>query len=97
MKNNESSMVDMSNLPEDVTTPITDLTLFRFSQFYKPTCDTESPIECDSKKQKRADASEIVPVKEEGPTRPKTSPMEKFLPSAATFNDCTFVFNINKE
>ena len=83
-------MVDLSNLPDQSQT---DLTLIGFSQYYDPESDIEVPLLTGHKKQKTADItlekSEIVPKKEQ-------SPIKNMLPNALTYNNCTFVFNINK-
>ena len=43
--NDESSMVDLSNLREELTgTQQTDLTLYRFSQYYEPDVDIDVPL-----------------------------------------------------
>ena len=92
VENNEASMVELSNLPEKNGTQ-TDLTLYGFSQFYEPASD----FDIQPKKQKKdADVTEITPAKEEAPSNSETSPLEKFFSTSSTFNNCTFVFNMNK-
>ena len=66
LRNDETSMVDLSNLPDQSQT---DLTLIGFSQYYDPESDIEVPLLTGHKKQNIADVTpektEIVPKKEQ--------------------------------
>ena len=89
-------MVDLSNLPEEFTgTQQTDLTIYRFSQYYKPEVDIDVPLLTSCKKQKTADATEVTPVKHEKEATSEKSLMQKFLATASTCNNCTFMSNMN--
>ena len=58
--NDESSMVDLSNLREELTgTQQTDLTLYRFSQYYEPDVDIDVPLLTGRQKQKTADKEDL--------------------------------------
>ena len=72
----------------------TDLTLYRFSQYYKPGIDIDVPLLTGWKKLKTADTTEVTIVQYEKEATTEKSLMEKFLSTAATYNNCTFVFNM---
>ena len=88
----ESSMVDLSNLPgELIGTQQTDLTLYGFSQYYKPDVDIDIPLLTGCKKQKTAEGTEVTKVQHEKESTSEKSLMEKILSTATTYNNCTFV------
>ena len=92
-------MVDLSNLPGELTGTQTELTLYRFSQYYDPESDIEMPLLTGRKKQKTADATpEENEIAEKSQINKKIeqSPIANILPTASTYNNCTFVFNIKK-
>ena len=91
----ESSMVDLSNLPEEWNgTQQIDSTLYRFSQYYESDVDINIPLLTGCKKQNTAKTTEVTTVQHEKEAIFEKSPMEKFLSTAATYNNCTFVFNM---
>ena len=69
--NDDSSIVDLSNLPGELTGTQTDLTLYGFGQYYDPEGDIEEPLLTERKKQKTSDVTpekdEIVPKQEQSP------------------------------
>ena len=89
-------MVDLSNLPEELTgTKHTDLTLYRFSQYYKPDVDIDVPLLISCKKLKTAEKTEVTAFQHEIEATSEKSPVEKFLSTVSTYNNCTFMFNMN--
>ena len=89
-------MVDLSNLHEELTgTQQTDLTLYGFRQYNKPKVEIDVPLLTGCKKLKIADTTEVTPVQHGKEATSEKCPMEKFLATAVTYNNCTFVFNVN--
>ena len=89
-------MVDLSNLPEELTgMQHTNLTLYVLSQYNKPEVNIDVHLLTGCKKLKTAETTEVTTVKHEKEATSKKSPMEKFLSTVLTYNNCTFVFNMN--
>ena len=62
----ESSIVDLSNLPEELTgNKQTDLTLYGFSQYYKSDVDIDILLLNGRKKLKTAETTEVTTVQHE--------------------------------
>ena len=88
-------MVDLSNLPEElIGTQQIDLTHYGLNQYYESDVDIDIPLVTSRKKLKTAETTEVMTVQHEKEDTSQKSPMEKFLSTAASYNNCTFVFNM---
>ena len=90
-------MVDLSNLPEESTgMQQPDLTLYGFSQYYEPDVDIDIPLLTGRKKLKTVDTTQLTTIQHKKEATSEKYPMEKFLSTAATYNNCTYVFNMKQ-